>query len=127
MSRPVPSKAELLERAILKVANEEKYVASDFRIWTGGKLNLDAVSEFLHCNRATVIKIGLCLRPSPTSFRTDTAKIAAFGAVDEQLLIDLLRQAASLSAFRSSGESPVMAAARDARVDESENPKDEDE
>jgi hypothetical protein len=127
MSRPVPSKAELLERAIVKVANDEKYVASDFRIWTGGSLNLEAISEFLHCNRGTVVKIGLCLRPSPTSFRADTVKIAALGGVDEQLLMGLLREAASLSAFRAAVESPLMAAARDARVDESESPEEDDE
>jgi hypothetical protein len=127
MSRPVPSKAELLERAILKVANDEKYVASDFRIWTGGSLNLDAVSEFLHCNRATAVKIGLCLRPSSSSFRADTVKIAALGGVNEHLLMGLLREAASLSAFRASRESPLMAAARDARVEESESPEEEDE
>lgn len=127
MSRPVPSKAELLERAILKVANNEKYVAADFRRWTGGSLNLNAVSEFLRCDRATVVKIGLCLRPSSTSFRAETVKIAALGGVDEQLLMALLREAASLSAFRASGESPLMAAARDARAEESETCADEDE
>jgi hypothetical protein len=126
MTTPVPSKEELLERAALRVAEDEAYVAFDFRTWTGGTLDWDAVSDFLHCARTAAVKVSLCRRPAPLSFKADASKIAALGGVDENLLIDLLRQAASLKAFRASGGSQLLVAARDAPSELAEGPDEED-
>ncbi len=120
MSRHTPSRETLLERSVLRVANDETFLASDLRVWAGGTLDLDALATFLGCTREGVVKVSLCRRPDPAaaSFRPDILKIAVHAGVDEQRLLELVREAASLAAFRKSDGTQLLAAARDDRTND---------
>jgi hypothetical protein len=112
-----PSKEAMLDRAALRVADDDTFVASALRDWAGGRLDLDAVTSFLGCDRASATKLALCRRPQPTApdFRGDVAKIAAYAGVDETRLLALLREVASIVAFRKADGAQLLAAARDDR------------
>jgi hypothetical protein len=56
-------------------------------------------------------------------FRADVAAIAAVGALDESALAGVLREAASIEAFRSSKGQQVLAAARDVPDDKKDQDK----
>lgn len=117
MKPRTPSKEAMLERAAERVSNDEVFVASALRNWAGGRLDLDAVMAFLGCDRASALQLALCRRPqaaAPT-FRGDISKIAAHARVDETRLLSLLREAASIAAFRRADGAQVLAAARDNR------------
>jgi hypothetical protein len=112
-----PSKEAMLERAVMRVADDETFVASVLRDWGGGRLDLDATTSFLGCDRSAAIQLALCRRPETTApaFRSDVAKIAAHAGVDENRLLGLLREAASIAAFRKADGAQMLAAARDDR------------
>jgi len=106
----------------MRVANDDVFLAAAFRAWCGDRLDLDAVAVTLACARSAVIQAALCKRPRPQAFRADVAAIAASAGVDEARLAALLREAASLAAFRKAGGQQLLAAARDA-PDGSKEPK----
>jgi DNA topoisomerase IB len=116
-----PGGDALLERAAIRAADGEGFLASVFRVWCGGPLDLAAVAETLSCARAAVVRAALCRRPRAESFRTDVSAIATTTAIDEAALAGLLREAASLEAFRKSAGQQILAAARDA-PDDGEEP-----
>ena len=117
MTPRAPSKEALLERAAARIADDEVFLASALRDWSGGQLDLDAVATFLGCTREAVVRLALCRRPhaAATTFRADVTKVAVHAGVDEARLLGLLREAASIAAFRKSDGSQVLAAARDDR------------
>jgi hypothetical protein len=104
----------MLERAAMRVANDEAFLAAAFRAWCGDQLDLDAVALTLACARSAVIQAAFCRRPRAEAFRADVAAIAASAGVDEARLASLLREVASLVALRRSGGQQLLAAARDA-------------
>src|SRR5262245_45749836 len=122
MSSRTPTAEEMLERAALRVAGDETFIASLLREWCGGELDFEAIARFLGCPRASVVKLALCRRPPASMFQSDVKRIATHASVDEARLVPLLREAASLAAFRSSTGSQMLAAARDDR-----GPKKDDE
>lgn len=115
MSPRAPTAEEMLEQAAMRVACDETFIALLLREWCGGNLDFEAVASFLGCARASVVKLALCRRPPASTFLSDAKKIAAYASVDEPRLLALLREAASLAAFRSSTGSQILAAARDDR------------
>jgi hypothetical protein len=107
----------MLERVAARVADDDAFVASALRDWAGGHLDLESAASFLGCGRKAVLQLALCRRPPgmSTSFRREVAQIAAYTCIDEMRLLELLREAASIAAFRRSDGAPILAAARDAR------------
>lgn len=117
MNPRAPSREEMLERAAARVADDEAFVASALRDWGGGHLDLDGAASFLGCTRKAVVQLALCRRPlgMSKSFRQDVAQIAAHTCIDETRLLELMREAASIAAFRKSDGAQMLAAARDDR------------
>lgn len=117
MSRRSPSRDEMLERAVARVADDEAFVASALHDWGGGHLDLEKAASFLGCTPNAVVQLALCRRPVGTSksFRQDVAQIAAHVCVDETRLLELLREASSIAAFRKADGAQMLAAARDDR------------
>jgi hypothetical protein len=56
-------------------------------------------------------------------FRADVAAIAAVAALDESALAGVLREAASIEAFRASKGQQILAAARDVPDDKKDKDK----
>jgi DNA topoisomerase IB len=106
----------------MRAADGDGFLASVFRAWCGGPLDLDAVAATLTCGRSAVVRAALCRSPRAESFRTDVAAIATTAAIDESALAALLRETASLEAFRKPGSQQILAAARDV-PDDGEEPK----
>jgi hypothetical protein len=117
-----PSSKVLLERAVQRVANDERFVAAAFRAWCGGSLDLDAVAANLECPRSSAVRAALCQRPRSSSFRDDVTAIASSSAIDNVKLASLLREVASVAAFAKGAGRQLLAAARDA-PDEPKEPK----
>jgi hypothetical protein len=115
-----PGSDALLERAAKRVSDNETFVASAFRAWCGAQLDLEAVATRLACTRLAAVHVALCRRPRSETFRADVAAIAAASGVDEGRLGGLLREIASLAAFRRGGGQQILAAARDAPNDSKE-------
>lgn len=109
-----PETDALLERAAIRVSNDDAFLAAMFRGWCGSQLDLEAVSATLACARAATVRAALCRRPRAESFRADVAAIAASTGIDEHRLAALIRESASLAAFRRGGGQQLLAAARDA-------------
>jgi hypothetical protein len=120
MSRP--SRAELLERAAVRLAANHRFVASLLAAWSGGNVDLKRVALTLNCDVAAVTRLALCFRPRSTSedFGKDIAEIATRTGVAEAHLMTFLREAESLAAFRrgAAAEEGVLAAARDGKIDD---------
>ena len=112
MNGEEPGTDVLLERAVMRVANNEAFLASVFRAWCGEQLDLDAVAAALECTKVAVVHAALCQRPRADAFRADVAAIASSVGVDEGRLAGLLREVSSLAAFRRGGGQQVLAAAR---------------
>jgi hypothetical protein len=117
-----PAEGDLLQRAATRVSGNEGFVAAAFRAWCGDELNLRAVADELGCNVAAAVHAALCRKPRLDSFRADVVAIAESSCVDAQRLGVLLRQAASIAAFRSGGGGQLLVAARDT-ADDTKEPK----
>lgn len=117
MNPRTPSREGLLDRAAARVADDGAFMASALRDWGGGHLDLETAASFLGCTRDAIVELALCRRPVGTSkaFRQEVAQIAARACVDETRLLELLREAASIAAFRKSDGVQMLAAARDSR------------
>jgi hypothetical protein len=97
----------------MRVADDQAFLGAAFREWCGDRLDLDAVAVTLACPRSAVVQAALCRRPRPETFRADVEAIAASAGVDEVRLAALLRESASLAAFRRGVGQQLLAAARD--------------
>ncbi len=113
MTHQAPDPNALLERAAARVSSDDTFVAAMFRTWCGDELDLDAVSAALGCGRAGIVRAALCRRPRAESFRADVAAVAASAGIDEYRLAALIRESASLVAFRRGSGQQLLAAARD--------------
>lgn len=109
-----PDALALLERAAVRISNDDAFVATMFRSWCGDEIDLGAVSSRLGCQREAAARAALCRRPRAASFRADVAAIAAATGIAELRLASLLREGASLAAFRQGTGEQLLAAARDA-------------
>lgn len=122
MKEQSPLPAALLERATSRVSSEDTFVAGTFRAWCGPQLDLDAVAAGLGCSREAAVRAALCRYPRSDSFQADVQAIANASGIDSQRLAAMLREGASLAAFRRGPTQRMLAAARDA-PDEPEEPK----
>jgi hypothetical protein len=115
MTERAPSRDQLLKRAALRIAGDDRYVASAFREWSNGPPDLERLATSLECDHGQVVQVALCRRPrhDPPGFRADVARIAEVTGVSGDLLASFLREAEALAAFRSSSAQPTLAAARD--------------
>ena len=112
-----PSKAELLESAAFRLAEDDRYMASAFAVWGGGRLELSKIAETLGCGLAEVARLALCRRPPGRSvnFLHEVRRIATAVGVSEFPLAALLREADALTAFHNKDGQigGLLAAARD--------------
>jgi hypothetical protein len=108
-----PDEGALLQRAAARVSHDDGFVAAAFRAWCGDELAFEAVAGELGCSVSAAVHASLCRKPRLDSFGADVEAIAESSGVDAQRLGALLRQAASIAAFRSGGGRQVLAAARD--------------
>lgn len=122
MTDQAPPASVLLERAVVRISQDDAFVGALFRRWCGDSLDLDAVAASLACDRADVVRAGLCRSPREESFRADVAAIAGAAGIEEYRLAALLRESASIGAFRRSTGTQLLAAARDV-PDTPEEPK----
>jgi hypothetical protein len=106
-----------IERAAMRVAYDDAFIASNFRDWCNGVLDLDAIAVVLSCTREAVVRAALCTRPRAGSFKQDTDAVAAHASIDPIRLATLLREVASVAAFRKGSNQQLLAAARDAPPD----------
>lgn len=124
---PMPSKADLLERAAARVATDRRFLASLLADWTGGDLDIARLAHELHCDASGITRLALCFRPrqDPAGFRVDVARIAASVGVSAARLTDFLREAEALAAFRRPAplDGALLAAARD-RIEPGESEPD---
>jgi len=106
-----------LRRALDRLTHNDDFVASAYQDVSGSRVDLERIAERLATDLNTAVQVGLCRRPwaSRPGFATDTAKIAVHAGVRPDVLMDLLREAESLRAFRagSSSRDGLLAAARD--------------
>lgn len=107
----------LTERAAMRLAHDDAFLASIFRNWCNGALNLDSIAAALNCTREAVISAALCTRPRAISFKQDIDAVAAHSNIDPVRLASLLREVASIAAFRSGSNQQLLTAARDAPPD----------
>lgn len=121
MTDGAPDTSVLLERAAIRVSIDDAFVAAMFRTWCGDALDLDAVAASLACDRAAAVRAALCRSPREESFRADVAAIARASGIEEYRLAAVLRESASIGAFRRSTGNELLAAARDV-PDDSEEP-----
>ena len=126
----IPTRETLLERAALRAADDPWMLASALCVVStdGSLLDLDAVSAALSCDRERVVALALCRRPNPDSpsFRDDVASIATTNHIDPVRLLNLLREAEALAAFRKASGRQVLAAARDAQPTDKERDSEDD-
>jgi hypothetical protein len=110
------TRGALLERAALRIANDDRFMASAFRDWTGGDLDFNRTAPALDCAREAAVRLALCMRPRRDSvgFRADVARLAKSTGIDEARLAAFIREADSLAVFRRSDGREMLAAARDA-------------
>ncbi len=113
MNSEEPGTDILLERAVMRLANNEAFLAYAFRAWCGEQLDLDAVTATLKCAKVAVVNAALCQQPRSDTFRADVAEIANSVGIEEERLARLLREVSSLAAFRRGGRHQILAAARD--------------
>jgi len=117
-----PDSATLLQRAAARVSRDDAFVAAAFRQWCGDELDLEAIARELACDRSAAVLAAFCRKPRLDRFRNDVSAIAQSCRVDSNRLSELLRQAASIAAFRAGAGHQLLAAARDT-PDDPEEPK----
>jgi hypothetical protein len=126
----LPTREALLERAAHRAANDPWMLAFALQLvcGDGSSLDIDGIAATLQCDRARVLALALCRRPTAHSgrFREDIAAIAAAAGVDAERLTALLREADTLAAFRAASGRQLLAAARDQHPPDAD-PEPEDE
>lgn len=115
-----------LRRALDRLTYNDDFVASAYQDLSGSRVDLGRIAERLGTDLNTAVHIALCRRPwaSSPGFASDTAKIATYAGVQPDALMELLREAETLRAFRvgSSARDGLLAAARDHLKGGSESP-----
>jgi hypothetical protein len=113
--RSVPSRVDLLKRAVSRLVTDHRFFASALFDWSDGDIDFTRIAGVLGSDQASIIKLALCFRPrcEPSHFRDDIARIAVSIGVDAGRLTEFLREADALAAFRRPAEQGLLAAARD--------------
>jgi hypothetical protein len=115
----------IINWAATRASDDPAFLGYDLREYS--KVNgLDevALAQFLECSKDSLVKLALCLHPSPAldSFRDNVERIAFHCAANAQRLAQLIREVDSVQAMRSAppfqipqrhGQSAVVLAARD--------------
>lgn len=112
-----------LAPAVFRIATDDRFIASLYWIWSGGKLDLKAIATELGASVDSVITAGLCFRPrSDDAFLIDVTKIADYSGINRDTLVSFVRAAESLIAFKQTSEHDhFLAAARDLGRDQGDD------
>lgn len=97
------------EKQLLRIAAKRAAQRPAFLGWilsnyaSSQRLSNAALAAELRCSEATLLRLGICLRPRPNRFVADVAAIASKLEVDEGVLARIVRHVEALEVMSDRG------------------------